>query len=60
MDINEFAKILHAEVVDFQKFYIEQSKLDPDNFPSDLEENDWLNQVDSYNSIMMDKEDDLE
>ena len=58
MNVNEFVKILHEEVDEFQRFWIEQSEIDPDNFPSDLTESQWIDQVDAYNSIMMEQDDD--
>ena len=61
MDIDEFVAILHSEVNEFQKFWVEKSQSDPDHYPSDLEVSDWFEQVDSYNSIMIvkEEEDDL-
>lgn len=58
MDIYQFVEVLHQEVEDFKKYWIEQEDEDPDNFPSDLELPGWFEQIDSYNSIMMKRDSD--
>lgn len=44
MDINKFIEEERERLEAFNKFWIEQSKLDPELFPLDLNSGDWIEQ----------------
>jgi hypothetical protein len=52
MKLDEFIELLHIEVEEFRQYWIENSIVSEDQFPLNMEENDWFEQVGAYNEIM--------
>jgi hypothetical protein len=52
MTLDKFIEILHKEVEDFKHFWINNASSNEDQFPLELDENDWFEQVDYYNNLI--------
>jgi len=57
MTLTEFTEIMKKELRAFEEFWTRNQTADPENFPSDLPEEDWWNQYLAHGCLEKEKED---